>query len=104
MHCEQKSLTNAYFEELQKSITKEKTMGSAPKPMARWDVLPSKVQGGAPCTLQNAERDLKQRAGLMEVDPHKSTIPMKMPIKAVNKSTYNVWTCTQPLIDCLHIP
>lgn len=91
MHCEQKSLTDPYFEELQKSIMKEKSMG-APKHAVRREVLPSKARE-APCTLASAEGDLKKRAGtskLLEADTLKSTIPMKMPVRGVNRSTYNV--------------
>lgn len=82
-------MTDAYFEELQKSITKEKTMGP-PKQIVARNVLPSKV-AMAPCTLATAEGDLKKRAGkssLLDADTLKSTIPMKMPVTGVNRSTY----------------
>lgn len=94
MHCEQKSLTDAYFEELQKSITREKAMGP-PKQIVPRDIVPSKV-AIAPCTLAVAEGDLKKRAGrsnLMDADTLRSTIPMKMPVRGVNRSTYSVRVC-----------
>lgn len=93
VHCEQKSLTDAYYDELQKSVTKEKTMGQAPQPAVQRDVMPSKADAAAPCTLACAEGDLKQRAGrlnLTDVTTYKSAIPMKMAVKGVNRSTYTV--------------
>jgi hypothetical protein len=103
MHCEQKSLSDAYFEELQRNVIEEKTMGLMPKPVVRRSVLPSKVAGGTPCTLQSAEGALKKKASLMEVDTHKSTIPIQGPIKAVHRSTYNVRACLHHVVECFHM-
>jgi hypothetical protein len=87
LHGEKKSLTEPYYENLLKEVTKTKTMGAphAPPPAT---TMPHKAQsaralGGASSSLAGSERALQRKAGgggsaaYLPVENFRSKIPMK---------------------------
>lgn len=78
LHCPQKPITEPYFEEMQKSVTKIKTMG--PPADIKLRCIPHRVRpqscGGVPRT---AAKKSKAPGGAVRLDPDtfRSKIPMK---------------------------
>jgi hypothetical protein len=80
-HCEQKSMTEPYYENLLKEVTKTKTMGAPRKPLPRRVKVPHRAQNGDTASLAGSERELRKTAGggavILDVETLKSKIPMK---------------------------
>jgi hypothetical protein len=84
-------LTDAYFEDLQKQITRIKAMGP-PKEVTKKSLVPHKATF-APSSFSSGEAQLQRRAGssnMTDKETFKSKIPMKWPVAGTNKSTYTV--------------
>ena len=88
LHDEKKSMTEPYFENLLKEVTRTKTMGAPRAPPAPKAPLPHKVSTGSACAAGNlagseAQLRCKARGGggggvaLLEVENFRSKLPMK---------------------------
>ena len=88
LHDEKKSMTEPYFENLLKDVTRTKTMGAPRAPPAPKAPLPHKVSTGSACAAGNlaaSEAQLRRKArggggggtALFEVENFRSKLPMK---------------------------